>query len=251
MKKSFFLFFLVLSCFCGYAQTIDPVLLQEMGQRGDNEKIKVIVIMKSQYDRQQLNRRANYFVTRAERREFVVNELKQFAETSQYDLRKSLDEMERNDMTTAPKIIWMANALCFFATKQAINNLATRSDIELIGLDEEKQVQLDEEPRPADPVRGVTPNVIQVNATQVWDLGYTGQGVVVAIIDTGVNYNHVDLADHLWDGGEEYPNHGWDCCNDDNDPMDDNGHGTACAGILCGDGTAGTQTGIAPNATLM
>ena len=120
MKKTFSLVLLALFCICGYAQTIDPVLLQEMQRRSDNEKIDVIVIMKSQYDRQQLNRHASHFATRAERREFVVNELKQFAEASQYDLRHSLSEMERQDMTTAPKIIWMANALYFSATKQAI-----------------------------------------------------------------------------------------------------------------------------------
>lgn len=94
MKKIVTLVFLVFICICGYAQTIDPVLKNEMRQRTDDEKIKVIVIMKSQYDRQQLNRRAAHYVTRADRREFVVNELKQFAEASQYDIRRSLDEME-------------------------------------------------------------------------------------------------------------------------------------------------------------
>ena len=80
MKKSFTLILLALLCVCGFAQTIDPVLKQEMRQRRDDEKIKVIVVMNQQYDRQQLNRRAAHYVTRADRREFVVNELKQFAE---------------------------------------------------------------------------------------------------------------------------------------------------------------------------
>lgn len=230
---------------------IDPVLLQEMEQRTDDDKIKVVVIMKTQYDRQQLGRSAAHYTTRAERREFVVNELKQFAEATQYELRATLSEMERQDMTTAPKVIWMANALYFSATKQAINDLAIRRDIEIIGFNEKRYMLFDEEPRPANLTRGITSNVTQVNADQVWDMGYTGQGVVVAVIDTGVNYNHLDLSDHLWDGGDEYPFHGYDFVNEDNDPMDDHGHGTHCAGILCGDGTAGAQTGIAPDATLM
>ena len=251
MKKSFTLILLALLCVCGFAQTIDPVLKQEMRQRSDDEKIKVIVVMKQQYDRQQLNRRAAHYVTRADRREFVVNELKQFAEVSQYDLRRTLDEMERNDMTTAPKIILMANAMYFTATKQAINDLAMRRDVAIIGLDEDRYALFDEEPSPAATTRGITSNVSQVNADQAWELGYTGQGVVVAVIDTGVNYNHLDLADHLWDGGSEYPHHGYDFYNNDNDPMDDNSHGTHCAGTVCGDGTAGQQTGMAPDATLM
>ena len=251
MKKSILFILLALSCICGFAQSIDPVLLQEMDRRTDDEKIQVVVIMKSQYDRQQLGRSASNFATRAERRDFVVNELKRFAETSQYDLRMSLNEMERNGMTTAPTNLWMANALSFTATKQAINDLAVRSDIEIIGYDEMRYALFDEEQTSAQVNRGIANHVTKVNADDVWNLGYTGQGIVVAILDSGVNYNHVDLANHLWDGGSEYPNHGYDFVYNDNDPMDDNGRGTHSAGIICGDGTAGTQTGIAPGATLM
>ena len=125
MKKLLFTVLLALLCFGGFAQNvIDPFLSEEMGRRGDDEKIRVIVIMKSHYDRAQLNRRADYFVSRAERREFVVNELKEFAAASQYDLRHALVEMQRNGMTTEPTILWMANALSLDANKTAIENLA-------------------------------------------------------------------------------------------------------------------------------
>ena len=52
----------------------------------------------------------------------------------------------------------------------------------------------------------------------------TGTGVRVAVIDTGIDYNHPDLL----------PNYagGWDFVNDDNDPMDDHGHGTHVAGTV-------------------
>ncbi|MBR3492536.1 MAG: leucine-rich repeat protein [Bacteroidales bacterium] len=252
MKKSFTLFLLALFCVCGYAQTIDPVLLEEMGQRRGDEKIKVFVIMRQQYDQQQLNRSAAYFTTRFERREFVVNELKQFAEASQCDLRHSLAEMQRNELVSEPQVLWIANAIFFEATRDAILSLADRNDIMVIGFNEERNWLPDgEEAQPTDPTREITSNVTQVNADQVWSLGYTGQGVVVAVIDTGVNYNHLDLADHLWDGGPEFPYHGYDVYNNDNNPMDDHGHGTHCAGTVCGDGTAGSQTGMAPDATLM
>ena len=252
MKKIVTFIFGVLICICGYAQTIDPALLEEMGQRRDNEKIRVFVIMRQQYDQQQLNRRAAHFTTRAARREFVVNELKQFAEASQSDLRHSLAEMQRNELVSEPQVLWIANAIFFEATRNAILSLANRSDIMVIGFDEERNWLPDgEDAQPADPTREITSNVTQVNADQVWNLGYTGQGVVVAVIDTGVNYNHLDLADHLWDGGPDFPYHGYDIYNNDNNPMDDHGHGTHCAGTVCGDGTAGSQTGMAPDATLM
>ena len=254
MKKLtlFLMFFLFVS---GYAQpVIDPLLSEEMFSRNEDESIAVIVIMKSQYDRTQLNRRADYYVTRAERREFVVNELKAFAEASQYDLRQSLSEMEHRGMVSSPTILWMANALYFNASKAAIQSLALRDDIALIGYAKEyKCIPDGEEIKPASQIqiREITPNVIQVRADQVWEEGYKGEGVVVAIIDSGVNYRHVDLADHLWDGGDEFPHHGYDVYNHDNDPVDDNGHGSHCAGILCGDGTGGSHTGMAPEVTLM
>lgn len=253
MKKLFTLILMAVCCMAGYAQAvIDPLLSEEMARRNDDEKINVIVIMKSQYDRAQMNRQANYFATRSERREFVVNELKAFAEATQFDLRRSLDEMRRNDMTTEPTVLWMANALGLSANKAAIADLARRNDIEIIGYDIERNWIPDgEEATPASTTREITPNVTQVGANQVWDLGYTGEGVLVAVIDTGVNYNHLDVADHLWDGGTEFPHHGYDVYNNDNDPMDDHGHGSHCSGTVLGDGTAGSQTGMAPDATLM
>ena len=221
MKRYITLLLLVLAALFGQAQTIAPALLKEMGQHRDDEKIRVFVIMKQQYDQTMLNSRAEHFATRAERRDFVVNELKQFADVTQSDLRHTLYEMERNAMVSEPKVLWIANALCFEATQQAIYDLALRTDIGVIGFDVERDMTPeDENPTPASNTREITPNVIQVGADQVWNLGYTGQGVVVAVVDGGVNYHHLDLADHLWDGGSEFPHHGYDVGEDDNNPMD-------------------------------
>ena len=251
--KKFTLFLLSLLFVSGYAQNvIDPLLREEMARRGENDPIEVIVIMKSQYDREQLNRRAGYCITRAEHREFVVNELKKFAEASQYDLKQSLCEMEQRGMVSSPIVLWMANALYFNATQAAIQSIALRDDIAIIGFAMEHNCIPERNvASQTAPMREITPNVLQVRADQVWDLGYKGEGVVVALIDSGVNYRHVDVADHLWDGGDAFPHHGFDVYNHDNDPVDDNGHGSHCAGILCGDGTGGTHTGMAPEVTLM
>ena len=89
-----------------------------------------------------------------------------------------------------------------------------------------------------------------INADDVWDLydecgeSITGHGVTVAIIDTGMDYNHPDLKDNFVDG--------YDFVNNDNDPMDDNGHGTHCAGIIAGTGAASDFrfVGVAPNTEL-
>ena len=231
---------------------IDSELEAEMQLVGDDEQIEVVVLMKAQYDRSQLCRRADYYPSRTERRAFVVNELKTFTEASQHDLKSILAEMESHGLVSSVRSLWSANTLYFKATKTALLDLSERADIETISLNIQHQwIPEDETQKPAFAIREVTPNIAQVNADQVWEMGYTGAGVVVAVVDSGVNYDHLDLADHLWDCGEEFPHHGYDIVNNDDDPMDDKGHGTHCAGTVCGDGTAGSLTGIAPDATLM
>ncbi len=256
MKKPFFAFLLAMSCLFGHAQTITSALADEMSRRSDGEKIDVIVIMGQQYDSEMLGRRAANFATRTERREFVVNELMRFSDASQADLRHTLAVMESQGMVSNTNVLWIANALSLSATKTAILDLAQRSDVGVIGYDQMEQVVTKQPHTPSDadantPSREIGSHLTHIHANDVWDMGFTGQDVVVAIIDSGVNYNHLDLADHLWDGGSEFPHHGYDVMNHDNDPMDDFGHGTHCAGIICGDGTAGEQTGVAPDATLM
>ena len=253
MKRILFIILTLCLCFTGFSMTIiDPSLRNEMNRRGDDERIAVVMLMKAQYDRSQLCRRADYFPSRAERRAYVVNELKSFTEASQHDLKNILAEMENHGMVSSVRSLWSANTLYFEATKTALLDLSERTDIETISLNIQHQwIPESETQVSASATREVTPNITQVNADQVWELGYTGAGVVVAVVDSGVNYNHLDLADHLWDGGEEFPHHGYDIVNDDDDPMDDKGHGTHCAGTVCGDGTAGALTGIAPDATLM
>lgn len=254
MKRLIFIFTVLFLCLTRLVAqpVIDPDLEAEMQLIGNEEQIEVVVLMKAQYDRSQLCRRANYYPSCAKRRAFVVKELKTFTEASQHDLKSILAEMESHGLVSSVRSLWSANALYFEATKSALLDLSERTDIGTISLNIQHQWIPDGETQePASATREVTPNITQVNADQVWEMGYTGAGVVVAVVDSGVNYNHLDLADHLWDGGEAFPHHGYDVVNDDNDPMDDKGHGTHCAGTVCGDGTAGSLTGIAPDATLM
>lgn len=71
-----------------------------------------------------------------------------------------------------------------------------------------------------------------IGMVSAWDYITDCSSVVVAVIDSGVNYNHADLSTNMWDGGGSYPNHGYDFVDSDNDPMDLNGHGTHVAGII-------------------
>lgn len=96
-----------------------------------------------------------------------------------------------------------------------------------------------------------------VNAASKWDKGTTGsKEKVVAIVDTGVDYTHEDIRDNIWENpynpGKLKGEHGYDFINGDDDPMDDNGHGTHCAGIIGASGNNGTGvSGVNQNVKIM
>lgn len=99
-----------------------------------------------------------------------------------------------------------------------------------------------------------------VKAPEAWSKGYTGQGVVVAVLDTGVDYNHADLKDNIWtnpnnDAAQGYANdvHGWNFVDNNNNVLDTSeiGHGTHVAGIIAGENNGFGLTGVAYNAKIM
>lgn len=80
-----------------------------------------------------------------------------------------------------------------------------------------------------------------MHVEQAWDLATDCRPAIVAIIDSGVNYTHRDLAAAMWDGAAAgYPRHGYDFIDDDGDPLpsDGNGHGTHVAATI---GAAGNN----------
>lgn len=85
----------------------------------------------------------------------------------------------------------------------------------------------------------------KIEVEQAWDIQKGDKNVVIAIVDTGIDWKHPDLANKIWVNNEETDGNGidddgngyvddvrgWDTADEDNDPMDDYGHGTHCAGI--------------------
>lgn len=91
-----------------------------------------------------------------------------------------------------------------------------------------------------------------MNLEPAWDHITDCSSVVVAVVDTGMNYDQEDLAANMWDGGASFPNHGYDYVDNDNDPMDLLGHGTHVGGIIgaAGNNTTGA-TGVCWRASIM
>lgn len=82
-----------------------------------------------------------------------------------------------------------------------------------------------------------------VDAATAWGIASDCSSQIVAVVDTGVNYAHPDLAGNMWiDPDGVYTNHGADFVDGDDDPMDLNGHGTHVAGIIGAVGNNGVGT---------
>ncbi len=99
---------------------------------------------------------------------------------------------------------------------------------------------------------GGTPDA-DIDAPEAWNGSTSATAITVAVIDTGVDWDHPDLADNIWTNPGEIAGNGidddangfvddvrgWDFQNDDNDPDDDHYHGTHCAGTIGARGNNG------------
>ena len=229
---------------------IDPELQEILNQKS-NDKISINIVLSSQADNANLNVKFDDIKDKNLKRENVIKELKAFSADNQNKVMSFLQAEAGNANVTDLKAHWLVNTINCTATRDVIYNLSEQPGISVIGYNEKVKLISDDKPQPAQKSRGLIDNITTVGADQVWAEGYTGKDVIVAVLDSGVNSEHVDLADHLWDGGYEYPDHGWNFIDNNYNTNDNHGHGTHCAGTICGDGTSGTQTGMAPDATLM
>jgi len=105
-----------------------------------------------------------------------------------------------------------------------------------------------------------------VDGPQAWNIETGSSEIIVAVVDTGVDYTHRDIDDNMWLNNGEIPGnglddddngyiddmYGYDFRNYDSNPKDDHGHGTHCAGIIAAEGNNGLDvTGLCWNAKIM
>ncbi|MCK5840728.1 MAG: S8 family peptidase [Candidatus Sabulitectum sp.] len=233
------------------AGSIDPNLAVIMANSTDTDLIPVFILAHGQVDRNWVNS-ATDGMNRAERQQFAVSAMKETAEVAQRGILAELNTT--NSESILP--LWMANAVYCEATRATIRKMSDRADVVLIESAADPEAGLIEpvDVRPLNAEergKGLAWGVAKINADDAWAIGYEGQGIIVAVIDTGVDYNHGDLHNNMWHDTAAGFHYGYDYYDNDNDPMDTYGHGTHCAGSVAGFGTGGTETGVAPSATLM
>ncbi|MEO3747611.1 S8 family serine peptidase [Plantactinospora sp. B5E13] len=223
---------------------VSPALRAELTDGGTTD---FIVYLK---DRADLSAAASARDTDA-RAAGVYRQLTTTASRSQSELRRQLDAKK-----IRYQAYWIANALKVTGDAALVDTIAADAAVERI--EEITHVPLvtptattaaDAAPQAAE--WGVT----SVKAPQVWsEYGVRGEGIVVANIDTGVQYDHPALAASYRGntGGTVEHHYNWFdptglCAN--NTPCDNNGHGTHTMGTMVGDDGAGNQIGVAPAAT--
>ncbi|HRD26612.1 MAG TPA: S8 family serine peptidase, partial [Methanoculleus sp.] len=187
-------------------------------------------------------------------------ELAAFADQSQGDMIATLDKMGAADVTP----LWSVNAVAATLSPEEVQKIAARSDVAMVVPDRIVTIDADTpsekgerginfykpagetidyiNPPPMDS-EDIAWGVEWIEAPEVWQNGFNGTGVTVAVVDTGIYADHPDLAGKVvgWD----------DLVNYLTEPYDDYGHGTHCAGTIAGTGASGTKTGVAPGARLI
>lgn len=198
-------------------------------QAGD--MITVIVTLRQQADLSLVSG-----TDRVKRQKNLISALQATADTTQIKLKKLLDTRKTQGTIKKFQALWVFNGFSVTATSSVINELAQNSDVYSITSDD---LQIVPAFAPAEA------NISLVNAPALWSQGYTGQGVVVANMDSGVDVNHPDLSTR-WRGGsnswfDPYGQH-------PTTPTDISGHGTWTMGVMVGGDAGGTTVGVAPNA---
>ena len=90
---------------------------------------------------------------------------------------------------------------------------------------------------PNDPDYSSQWSLTAINAPNAWGVTTGNNNIIVAVIDTGIDYNQPDLVNNLWHNTDGSV--GWNFINNNNNPYDYNGHGTAVAGIIGAEGNNG------------
>ncbi|MBI5030110.1 MAG: S8 family serine peptidase [Chloroflexi bacterium] len=214
---------------------LDPALAELLAAQPAGQT-RVIVVLKDQLAPRTIGGR-----DRAERRRLVVQNLRAHSDRTQANVRALLNARSNQGRARGVTPLWVLNAIALTADNAVIAELARLPEVSRIIADATIAA-----PRPmAQTSAAAEPNINLIDAPALWNLGYRGQGVVVANMDTGADYAHPDLAAQ-WRGGSNswYDPYG----QHPTTPTDMNGHGTWTMSVMVGRDNGGSSIGVAPDA---
>ena len=238
------------------ANKIAPSVLADASSAN---KASVIILLREQADVS-----AAYAIKDQDARGwFVYNTLTHHAERTQRPLRAFLDTRHITYQS-----FWAANMIAATVDRAQLESLAARDDVARIdsnvatrSIDEADLGHAVPTQSRIDAPASVEWNVTNVNAPQLWAQGFTGVGIVVGVIDTGVRWTHSALRSQYrgWNGSNADHNFNWHdaihsssgpCGANSAQPCDDfaSGHGTPVLGSAVGDDGVANQIGVAPGA---
>ncbi|RJP42868.1 MAG: hypothetical protein C4547_00145 [Phycisphaerales bacterium] len=239
-----------------HAGQIDEGLDRILTDAGDNAIVSTLVALSDAVDIDALDQRLERMMAdRGLRHRIVVEELMNRAAMTQGPLVQHLIELEREGLIARFDVYWVTNMISVDATAPVIRQIAERDDVGVIYFN--NPIELIEPVGEIEENGAIAsapePGIRIIGADRVWsELGITGEGVVVATLDTGVDGNHPALA-RRWRGvaDDRYRNNpewAWyDPVTNTRFPQAFGGHGTHTMGTVCG-GFPGDEVGVAPGA---
>ena len=214
-----------------------------------NARVPVIVRFKKENEISELgssynnkhqyqDRSASRPTSKKQFRKNVFNGLKEQTQRSSAALAGLL---RQHGVKTQLKPLWTINGIAFDAPPELLDEIAELPGVTRITADMRLTMNTSQaEEISADPLW----NINRLNTSRLWQQGITGEGVVVAIMDSGVDINHPDLSEQ-WRGGI---NSWFDPYGEHDFPTDLVGHGTQALGLILGGDESGYQVGLAPEA---
>ena len=223
---------------------IDLDLLQKLNSAAPADEFAVVVKLADKVDLTSM-KTSLAKEDRTVRHARVVQALRDRADASGKKIRGLMAIREREGKITGRRDLWIINGYALTARSETVRELAARDDVAEVVADRIIPLGF--------AASGTTGgsgswNLDMIGAPILWQMGYTGQGAVVATIDSGVDINHPALRS-TWRGGV----HDWhDSVTTDlptSVPFDDVGHGTHVMGVMvAGNDQNGDPVGVAPGA---
>jgi subtilisin family serine protease len=186
---------------------------------------------------------------RAERLQYVYDTLRETATRTQKPVRAELDAL---GITYRP--YYIINMIRVDGTRRGMDQFAGDPAVAQVMLNPNVRPYPFSIPFPeprSDSARGVEWNIARTGADKVWAQGFTGQGIVIADADTGVDWQHPALIGHYRGRSGSTVDHAYnwhDAWEGSPVPQDADGHGTYTTALVVGDDSQGNQVGMAPGA---